>query len=189
MDTNIDWVIKLNLNSNNYKTIINKKIKSLKAIDVTNKSTRGIKSRQYDLFETFKNDADLQFILGEIKKHIAESLKSRIEYAFDLNILSAWTVIGKKASYHIVHKHNEKMSHIATVLYLDTPKLSVNEEGAFYFFLNDNNTVRYYHFTPKTNDLIIMPVWIYHGVYPQGNGNRQTLNIDFEITPNVPHFK
>lgn len=183
MNINNDWVLKSNLNTSDYKIIINKKIKSLKVADITYKSTRGIKSKQYDLFEIFKNDSDLNFIEIEIKKHLAECLKPVIDYNFNLSLLSAWTVIGKKGSFHTVHKHNEKMSHIATVLYLDTPKISVNEEGAFYFFLNENGTIRNYQFTPKTNDLIIMPVWIYHGVYPQGDGNRQTLNMDFKINP------
>ena len=181
MDTNIDWVIKLNVNANNYKILINKKIKLLKEIDITNKSTRGKKSKQYDLFEAFKNDPDLYSIVDEIKKYITEPLKSIIKYNFNLTLNSAWTVIGKKGSYHTVHKHNKKIPHISIILYLDVPKINVGDEGAFYFFFNHNGTVEYQHLIPKTNDCLIMPVWIYHGVYPQGSGNRQTLNFGFEI--------
>jgi len=181
MNTNIDWLVKLPLKANNYKKIINKKIKSLKEVDLNKKSTEGSKSKQYDLFEIFKNDPTLYYIIEELKKHIVEYLISRINYKYDLNFISAWTVIGKRGSYHTVHKHNDKIPHIATVLYLDTPKNRVNYEGVFYFFINSNNNIKYYEIIPKTNDFIIMPIWIHHGVYPQGNGNRQTLNVDFEI--------
>jgi hypothetical protein len=183
MNTNIDWLVKIPLKANNYKNIINKKIKSLEAIDLTEKSTEGNKSKQYDLFESFKNDSTLQHVVEDLKKYVFEYLASKINYKFDLNLLSAWTVIGKRGSYHTVHKHNKKLPHIATVLYLDTPKNRVNREGVFYFFINKNNNIEYHELTPKTHDFIIMPVWIYHGVYPQGSGNRQTLNVDFEIIP------
>ena len=183
MDTNVDWAIKLNINANNYKIAINKKIKLLKEIDVTNKSTRGKKSKQYDLFETFKNDSDLYFIVDEIKKYITEQLKSIIKYDFSLILNSAWTVIGRKGSFHTVHKHNEKIPHLSVILYLETPKISADYEGAFYFFFNRNGTVECQQLIPKTNDCLVMPVWIYHGVYPQGSGKRQTLNFGFEVVP------
>ena len=183
MNTAIDWLVKIPLKANNYKNIINKKIKSLKTVDLTYKSTKGNKSKQYDLFEAFKNDPALHHIIEELKIYVVEYLTPKINYKFDLNLVSAWTVIGKRGSYHTVHKHHKKLPHIATILYLDTPKNRANYEGVFYFFIQKNNNIEYHEIIPKTHDFIIMPVWIYHGVYPQGNGNRQTLNVDFEITP------
>ena len=39
----------------------------------------------------------------------------------------------------------------------------------------------YNNIIPKLGDLIIMPIHIFHGAYPQSKGTRQTLNMDFEV--------
>ena len=91
-------------------------------------------------------------------------------------------MLGYKGSYHTVHKHNNKINHISVVLYLNVNKTQQNNEnGNFYCFLNNQNNIQYYSHKPKKNDLIIMPVWLLHGVYPQEKGLRQTLNLDFEL--------
>lgn len=182
MDTNKDWLIKSNLKINNCKKIIKNVTDNLIPIDLKLKSTRGNYSKQYDLLLEFKKNNELKSLLNIIKNHIFETLKTQINYKFDLEIVSAWTVYGKKGSYHTVHRHNDRKNlHISTILYLDIPKNFNDSDGAFYFFLNKNNDIEINTIIPKISDFIIMPVWIYHGVYPQTKGLRQTLNIDFAI--------
>lgn len=92
--------------------------------------------------------------------------------------MSAWTVLGKENSYHTVHNHNKKnLNYISTVTYLNVPK---KDKGLFYYFFQNEENLEHRIIEPYKNMVIIMPSWIYHGVYPQGKGLRQTLNLDFE---------
>jgi hypothetical protein len=184
MNTDKDWLIKSNLEINDCRKIIKNVTDNLIPIDTKLKSTRGKYSKQYDILLEFEKNNELKKILNIIKNHIFQILKTKFNYEFDLQILSAWTVYGKKGSYHATHRHNDrKKPHISTILYLQIPKNSNDLDGAFYFFINKNGDIEINTFIPKVSDFIIMPAWIYHGVYPQAKGLRQTLNIDFSINP------
>jgi len=172
-----DWLIIKNLKIPKLEKEINKHILNLRKIDVSERSTRGNQSKQYNLFEFLKNKN-----IKSIKKTIINSFNQRFNNKINLNLLNAWTVLGQKGSYHILHRHNScENIHIASVLYLNVPKKSSNEEGCFYFcFRQKNEIVPYYH-KPKKGDLLIFPIWLWHGSYPQNKGLRQTLNLDFKI--------
>ncbi len=141
-------------------------------VDLTSRSTRGINSKQF----TFKNLNKLE----EIVKIIQEKL-TQLDSSKTYNLLSAWTVIGDENAYHKAHKHNENVNHIATITYLNVPPANFHQSGDFYYFYNDNNIIQKGTISPVKGSLIIMPINLFHGTYPQAKGKRQTLNLDFEI--------
>jgi hypothetical protein len=158
--------------------MIKKSIKKTVPICTDNKSTRGGRSKQYDVFNIIKNYP----IINDIKEKILLNLQTCLQLKVkNLKLLSAWTVLGHKNSYHLLHNHNDKKDHIASVLYLKVPDLKSKEEGNFYYVYQKNNKTNYGTHHPKKGDLIIFPIWLLHGVYPQPKGLRQTLNLDFEI--------
>jgi hypothetical protein len=166
-------IIKKDINIKNFNTIINNSI--LEKADLALKSTRGFLSQQYDLFD---NKEKFNVVVEEIKNQL-----KKINKDMDYNLVAAWTVIGKENSYHTVHRHNEaNLNHIATVLYLNVPESNMHQSGDFYYLVNDNNNnISCETITPKKGTLIIMPIDLLHGSYPQSKGTRQTLNMDFEI--------
>ena len=131
----------------------------------------------------------------------------------ELHACSAWTVIGEEGSYHTIHEHGPM--NISTVTYLKVPQQKRTLEdlqnltpsttppveataGQIYFVMdgapyNPLSTPHYrlFHITPQEGMIVIFPSWMLHGVYPQGPGIRQTLNIDFNGDPNykfnLPH--
>jgi len=165
---NNNWIIKKEINIKNFDTIINNSI--IEKDDLTLKSTRGVLSEQYDLFD---NREKLNIIVEEIKNEL-----KKINKDFDYNLVAAWTVIGKENSYHEVHRHN----NVATVLYLNVPERNMHQSGDFYYFIKDSfNNISCEIISPKKGTLIIMPIDLLHGSYPQSKGKRQTLNLDFEM--------
>ena len=97
----------------------------------------------------------------------------------------AWTVIGEQGSYHTIHDHGP--NSVCTITYLDVPENQdeSNREGQVYFVLQSDpyhplSPVHHkvVHITPKAGMLVIFPSWLLHGVYPQGEGIRQTVNVD-----------
>jgi hypothetical protein len=52
-----------------------------------------------------------------------------------------------------------------------------------YFLLLEINIIylEYKEFSPKIGDFFIFPIHVLHGTYPQSEGIRQTLNLDFEV--------
>jgi uncharacterized protein (TIGR02466 family) len=101
---------------------------------------------------------------------------------------SAWTAIGEKGSYHTVHDHGP--SNICSVTYLKVPEGQEDPEGQIYFVMHGQSynvisppKMQVFHVRPQKGMMIIFPSWMLHGVYPQGEGIRQTLNIDFNGNP------
>lgn len=97
---------------------------------------------------------------------------------------SGWTVIGEEGSYHTAHDHGPE--NISTVLYTSVPLKQEDPEGVIYFMLDGGGyspvskpNFRLFHVCPRVGTLVIFPSFIIHGVYPQGAGKRQTINIDF----------
>jgi len=159
--------------------IINKIIQDKDPVDLKNLSTSG-GGIQYDLYKTcivdpHENLNPLEPISSYIKNIICETgVTSSID---NLNLASSWTVLGKRGSYHTCHKHNTNKD-VSTVLYLETPQTNdERDEGIFYFVINNE----VHELVPKKGRLLIFPVTMYHGVYPQGDGLRQTLNMDFSL--------
>lgn len=97
----------------------------------------------------------------------------------------AWTVIGEEGSYHTIHDHGP--NSVCTITYLNVPeKKSDDKSGQVYFVMQSDPyhplapvKHKVIHIEPKPGMLVIFPSWILHGVYPQGPGIRQTVNIDF----------
>jgi len=170
---NNNWIIKKEINIKNFDSIINNSI--IKKDDLTLKSTRGFLSEQYDLFD---NKESFNIVTEEIKNEL-----KKINKDIDYNLVAAWTVIGKENSYHEVHRHNERnVNHVATVLYLNVPERNMHQSGDFYYFIkNSLNNISCEIISPKKGTLIVMPIDLLHGSYPQSKGIRQTLNLDFEM--------
>ena len=59
--------------------------------------------------------------------------------------------------------------------------LCSTDKGDIFFIRDKNLNITYHEIKPKEGSLIIMPIHIFHGAYPQAKGLRQTLNMDFEI--------
>lgn len=102
-----------------------------------------------------------------------------------LDVKSSWTVIGEEGSYHTVHEHG--YNHICSVTYLEVTEPSPHRpDGQIYFVMHGEGynemsrpTFRVLPIQPQKGMMVIFPSWMLHGVYPQGPGIRQTLNIDF----------
>lgn len=154
------------LNIEKQKILIDELIKDnhIEPLDLTNKST--VHGTQYDLFMYIDNFAA---VIKQIQQIIRKFLH------VDVTAVSAWTVLGEEGGYHTCHKHNDN-DDISTVLYLSVPEETNDKQGAIYFFAENNLTVH----VPKAGELLIFPVTMHHGTYPQGKGLRQTLNIDFK---------
>ena len=173
-----DWIIIAKININKIKKFVNTSIDKKNKICLNLKSTVGCKSLQYDLFKQIKNS----FVEKIVKSKINKSLK-KINISAKLKVNSAWTVIGNKGSYHKLHKHCIALetNKICSVIYLETPKKDKNENGNFYCVFRNKGKIEYFTYSPRPGDMIIFPVWLLHGVYPQDKGVRQSLNIDFLI--------
>jgi hypothetical protein len=174
-----DWLLIENMKIEKIKNQIKQKIKKQIPIDLKEKSTKGIKSKQYELFNNFllKDNSN---IVKYVKDSIKNSINKNFNKNYTLKLISAWTILGKENGYHTMHKHNDKeKNHISSILYLNVPK---KFSGNFYCVFKKNDEINYFDHVPKNGQLIIFPVWIFHGTYPQGKGSRHTLNLDFEIT-------
>lgn len=106
----------------------------------------------------------------------------------ELHACSAWTVKGTEGSYHTVHEHGPM--NICSVTYLKVPPQE-SPAGQIYFIMHADGynplstpAYRVLHVQPKEGMIVIFPSWMLHGVYPQGPGLRQSLNIDFNGDPN-----
>lgn len=161
-------------------------------------SAKGIKSRQhYILNPKWKPVDNLKQPEGweELRRRYTNIVQKEIvNYGLmpfewkDLYPTSAWTVIGEEGSYHTVHEHG--VGNISTVLYLKVPKDQPPPAGQIFFVMHSdpysdlsNPQFRTLHIHPEEGMIVIFPSWMIHGVYPQGPGVRQTLNIDFNGDP------
>ena len=153
-----DWIVADSIDISNYKEQVDSVVLNLKQIK-ENISTFGENSKQY----VFDNFDDISNISENIKKLIQSHLKN-----FSLELLSAWTVYGEKygKGYEI-----NKISNI-----------DINLPGDLFFILrNENDKLDCLKFKPKIGDIYFFPAHVFHGTYPQSEGNRQTLNLDFDV--------
>lgn len=163
-----------------FKTVVDKLVNNTDPINFLTKSTRGEKSRQYDLLKFFNLEENFTCMVNQVKQKTFECLKNNFtdNKIKNLKVINCWVVYGEKGSYHIVHRHNNpNVQHIATVTYLKIPVLKKDREGNFFYIFNDE----VYEFSPVESQIVIMPIWLLHGTYPQPEGLRQTLNIDFAV--------
>jgi hypothetical protein len=140
------------------------------------KSTKGDKSSQFDLLNYA---TEFKEVVESIKSITKTSLDDFYKNSkIDLSLISSWSVYGFNGSYHTIHRHNDsQVNHVCTVLYLSVSEYDINNPGTF-FAIVDNNVI---HHQPQVGDLLIFPVNLLHGTYPQGYGLRQTLSNDFEL--------
>jgi hypothetical protein len=183
MNFSYDWILEVDLNlelTEKIKKSVNKTI----ANDLKNDPgrTNGTSAVgdiiQYSLTENIDN-----FVLDTIKSITFEQLLKNdiINIQNKLTKTSIWTVIGQKGSYHIAHNHtkmvNKFIPHVSCVLYLETPPEKLFS-GLFYTFFRTNEIIVK---PPKIGKMLIFPVWMFHGTYPQEQGTRHTVNFSFEI--------
>ena len=171
-----DWIIIDTIDTQPFLEIVKKTIEDMSPIPLDPVSTRGENAKQYDLFDRLKNHT----MINEIKETISLNLKKHLGYKKNsLKLVSAWTVLGYKNTYHELHKHNIKTkNHVSSVIYLKVPK---SNKFNFYFIHQHNEEIFQERLNPKEGNIFIFPVWLWHGVYPQSEeGLRQTLNLDFE---------
>ena len=158
-----DWIIKDSIEVKDFRRQVDSVVLNLNQ-EKENISTHGDNSKQYffDDFNKIKNISEnIQTI---ILKHLKE---------ISLELLSAW-----------IHQHNpETTNHLSSVTFLDIPSnIDKNLSGDLFFILrNKNNELRYFRFQPKIGDLFFFPAHVFHGTFPQSEGNRQTINLDFNV--------
>ena len=151
------------------------------------KSTRGENSKQYDLYDHRSN---LESIIDGTAMMVKKLLKDRkIDVPLDnLKFFNAWSVYGQKGSYHLLHRHKNhknnsndpiKATGLSIVIYLAVPEKDIENPGQFYFILHDKNGVKPHQITPEKGTIIIVPNNVWHGAEPQGEGLRQTLNLEY----------
>jgi len=142
------------------------------------KSTRGKQSTQIE----YTDPIDLSKLFKEQMNKVLDK-----EYVDKLEPACCWSVQGFEGSYHTMHRHIPpntdhnlpKLPAISTVLYLDVPEQKTKEAGDFYFMLLKEKELKYSSISPKVGDFIVMPSNVFHGTYPQNEGLRRTLNMDF----------
>ena len=188
-----DFLIKIELPEltlNKFENFISN-IDDLDKVDITDRSTTGNKSEQFNLkprhFEGLKK-LYKEFLNEDV---LPEYLKEK-----DFDITYSWLINGGEGSWHSIHRHTKvedallkpDMNKIATVLYLQVPELLEEYKGAshtncgdFYFLLRKEDDVLLRTLTPKRGDFYIMPCTVFHGVYPQGPGLRQVFNADIHF--------
>lgn len=169
-------------------------------------SAKGSNSRQhYIINPTWMPHAGHQEPIGwpDVRRKFTKIVQTEIvNYGLmpmnwtELHACSAWTVTGEEHSYHTIHEHGPM--NICSVTYLKVPEKQESPAGQIYFVLHSDGynslstpNMRVLHIQPQEGMIVIFPSWILHGVYPQGPGTRQTLNIDFNGDPNykfnIPH--
>ena len=173
-----DWIIIDNMAIRDIAIMVKKGIKTTSPITLESKSTTGGKSKQYDLFKYFKNTS----LLDSVKEKIFLNLDKHLQFKLSsLKLVSAWTVLGYKNSYHTLHKHGAHKNHVASVIYLNVPNSKHERDGGFFYVYKKDQEIDYGSHKPRVGDLVIFPVTLWHGAYPQSQGLRQTLNLDFEM--------
>ena len=100
----------------------------------------------------------------------------------NIEVKSVWTVYGQKGMYHRLHNHKSHDTYhqadYACLIYLNLPQ-DISENGLF-FYINENQEE--ISIVPNIHEALIFPYHVYHGTYPQGEGLRQTLNIEFRVS-------
>tara|TARA_B100000085_G_scaffold284701_1_gene318499 strand:+ start:1177 stop:1818 length:642 start_codon:yes stop_codon:yes gene_type:complete len=197
-----NWLIEDQLNAellNDIKCFIDKNLEFLDK-DKEIYSTKGDNAEQYWIKRNGKKpfnykskeyeDIELRF-----KKEIYNRLKKASLLRTDdveLEQNGVWTVIGEEGTYHTIHTHNDsRIDGISIVLYLNVPEPK-HKSNSTYFVFHTNPTSDYIkegcnsiiHINPEVGKVLIFPLHIPHGTYPQTKGIRQTFNIDFDFVFN-----
>ena len=68
---------------------------------------------------------------------------------------------------------------LSIVIYLAVPEKDIENPGQFYFILHNKNGVKPKQIMPEKGTIVIMPNNVWHGAEPQGEGLRQTLNLEY----------
>lgn len=181
-----NWLIVEKLNLNDvvlFKDTIDNIIQSKNITSsILNKSTTGVSSKQYELVEYLKNLENItKVIQNKVKDALAKNNITNLP--FDLKVINAWTIMGYEYCFHKIHRHGVLNNHISTVMYLNLSENTEDMPGNFYAILQDDKCMNFhYERSPQLGELIVFPVSVFHGTYPQGKGLRQTLNVEFEIS-------
>lgn len=177
------WIkLSSNHDVNMIKTQVDYLISEKKLIsDTTNRSTTGKNCAQYDLTPLIDNWSPLIY---NIRLQAGQLLNDKgiLTINDTLDLLSVWTVLGQEDSFHKVHLHTKEEDFISTVSYLAVNEYDENKPGSFFAIIDDQVYLK----NPKVGDMIVLPSNVLHGTYPQGKGLRQTFNVDFKISRNVP---
>lgn len=177
-----DWLISAKLNAELLQKLqydTNNIITTNQLVsDITGRSTTGNNCQQYELLEYINDLESFKLLRVLTEKTLREN---NLFLKKNLKPISCWTVIGKEGTYHRLHKHNDvNLNHISTVIYLTVLESKIETEGAFYAVLkNEKNENDFIEYKPDTADMLIFPIWILHGTYPQSTELRQSLNIDY----------
>ena len=177
-----DWIETHRLNQDSLDLINSEVESAINEHDLKNdkdgKSTSGENGLQYEL-RPFIN----QFTFIENLTKIAEKTvreKGLITDNQTLEVCSLWSVIGGKGTYHRIHRHNKLgIDHYSMVVYTHVDQTQDELSGCFYAVLNDGEENDFIEFSPEQGDVLMFPVWVCHGTYPQTTEKRQTLNLDF----------
>lgn len=162
---------------------------------ILNKSTKGINAEQYNLLPHLHHDVQYGIpLINHVKNMVQTTLNRTVK-----RLRAAWTVRGYENSFHTMHNHNPKYVAanvnvnvvnkpqspygVSTVTYLDVPcNIEDHRTGDFYAVIQDSNKENFnFVHSPKIGDILIFPIWVYHGSVPQSDGLRQTLSLDFEL--------
>ena len=180
-----DWVVTEKIpNHQKYKQIVDIAVQSLVKEDLKNLSTKGEFSSQYLLGGNLPFGDLIDIIINKIKYYTD----------IDVKINACWTVYGNKYGYHGIHKHNngkDNKTCISVVYFLETPsKVDINLNGKIYLILKNKDGVNdAVELQPNSGDLYIFPSHVLHGTYPQSEGLRHTLNMDFELNETINNTK
>jgi hypothetical protein len=179
-----DWIENHKLSTDSAQKIVDEIGETIKKFNVESdtkgKSTTGKNSLQYELLAYIEN---FQFTapLTQVAENTLRS-KGLLSSTQKLEICSLWSVFGGKGTFHRVHRHNRVgVDHYSMVVYAHADSTNDETSGAFFAVLNDNDENDFIEFAPETGDILMFPVWICHGTYPQQTEKRITLNLDFKI--------
>ena len=181
-----DYLIEAKIDVAGFKDKIDTIVDTIDPEDMNKVSTKGFNSKQFRLWEDREKLSD---VIEKIKDSVIENFKfTHNKNINKIKLVNLWTVYGQENSYHKLHYHihsqhiNQTLNHISTVTYLSVAEKNIHQSGNFHFVYLKNNQVCYEEIDAKKGNILIMPVRIWHGSYPQGKGLRQTLNLDFEIS-------
>lgn len=177
-----NWLIHTNIKDLSPFKSAMETIKDFKDVSGTT-SAIGTDSKQFEIYD------GKEYVI-KLGNYIQTNFKGN--NFFDVKIFdkvkgySMWTVEGHKNSYHKLHRHSPKGDektrnnyNLSTVMFLNVPKNKPT--GQFYCLLETKEGTELYNIEPNVGDLLIFPWSLYHGVYPQGEGKRKTINLDFKF--------
>lgn len=160
-------------------------------------STEGTNSVQNYLTRPLWLDSEDDFFEPdgwiEVEKRYLDQIQKEIvnhripsDVPINLTTHSAWSVTGHEGSYHTAHFHQG--SDLSAVIYTDIPDNQTFPDGSIFFILHSDGDIAFkniphkvLHLNPAEGMMIIFPSHVIHGVYPQKEGLRRTLNLDLNV--------